>query len=164
MIGIAKIKIHIIAEPIDPNDATSNLRLKLTSSVMGLGPIGAAPLKAIGFQTDNTDERIMDGVEVEKDEPMIGKTASRIWMCTLDELMKERSNIGEVHEFLKQGWEGCNAEEVRVIRISVKSVSVSEPWQNEQVWGIQGGRWTARVAFRKGNIGETARVLYDYVE
>ncbi|KAF4440781.1 hypothetical protein F53441_12189 [Fusarium austroafricanum] len=163
VIGIAKIKIHIIVEPVDPGNAASTFRFKLTSSVMGLGIIGAAPLKAIGFQTDNTDVRVMDGVEVEKDEPMIGKTKSRIWMCTLEELMNEPSSMGEVHDFLKQGWEGCSANETRVVRISVKSASSAEPWQNEQVWGTQGGRWTARVAFKKGNVNETARILYDHV-
>jgi hypothetical protein len=38
----------------------------------------------------------------------------------------------------------------------------AEPWHNEQVWGIQSGRWTGRVAFTKGATRETARILYDY--
>ncbi|EGU81949.1 hypothetical protein FOPG_13048 [Fusarium oxysporum f. sp. conglutinans race 2 54008] len=165
VISIAKIKIHIIVEPVDPSDASSHYRFKLTSSVMGLGIIGAAPLRAVGFQTDNTDVRVMDGIEQEKDEPMIGKTKSRIWMCTLEELMKEPNSIGEVAEFLKQGWEGYDEKTSKVVRISIKSAGASsaEQWQNEQVWGVQKGRWTARVAFRKGNVSETARILYDYV-
>ncbi|KAF9767494.1 hypothetical protein IL306_015332 [Fusarium sp. DS 682] len=165
VISIAKIKVHIIVEPVDPSNASSKFRFKLTSSVMGLGIIGAAPLRAVGFQTDNTDVRVMDGIEQEKDEPMIGKTKSRIWMCTIEELNKEPNEIGEVTEFLKQGWEGYDEKHTNVVRISVKSAGVSnaEPWQNEQVWGLQKGRWTARVAFRKGSVSETARILYDYV-
>jgi hypothetical protein len=164
VISIAKIKIHIIVEPVDPSDASSKFRFKLTSSVMGLGIIGAAPLRAVGFQTDNTDVRVMDGVEQEKDEPMIGKTKSRIWMCTIEEVMTGPNTIGEVAEFLKQGWEGYDAKTSKVVRISIKSAGPSaEPWQNEQVWGVQQGRWTARVAFRKGSVSETARILYDYV-
>ncbi|CVL03528.1 uncharacterized protein FMAN_15145 [Fusarium mangiferae] len=165
VISIAKIKIHIIVEPVDPSDAASHYHFKLTSSVMGLGIIGAAPLRAVGFQTDNTDVRVMDGIEQEKDEPMIGKTKSRIWMCTIEELIKEPHTIGDVVEFLKQGWEGYDEKTTRVVRISIKSAGAgsAEPWQNEQVWGVQKGRWTARVAFKKGSVSETARILYDYV-
>ncbi|RYP17266.1 hypothetical protein DL767_010051 [Monosporascus sp. MG133] len=172
---LAKIKLNIVVEPIGPDDAESKYRFIIKSSIIGLGVFGAAPLRAVGFPTENSDERILDGSEQDKDEPVIGKTKSRIWLCLLEEVLtgaKDGSStttsggegIAQTDDFLKQDWEGHDAGKTYVVRLSIWSVNPgeSEPWRNEQVWGIQKGRWTGRVAFTKGAVKETARLMYDY--
>lgn len=159
--GLAKIKLNFLVEPVRPDDVASPFRLVIKSSIIGLGVLGAAPLRAVGFQTENTDERVLDGSEKLKDEPIIGKTNSRIWLCLLDEVLEGK---GPTDAFLQQGWEGHDAATTYVIRLSIDCVNPGEkePWKNEQVWGIQDGQWIARVSFTKGTIRETARLVYDY--
>ncbi|ORY64303.1 uncharacterized protein BCR38DRAFT_524383 [Pseudomassariella vexata] len=112
---------------------------------------------------------------VEKTEPVIGKSKSHIWLCLLEEILNgvkggsstttnDGEGIVQTDDFLKQGWEGYDAGKTYVVRLSMWSVNPdeSEPWRNEQVWGIQHGRWTGGVAFTKGAIRETARLVYDY--
>lgn len=165
---IAKMKLDVYVIPIKKTDAEKEgapdiLQITMVSNLSGIGFVGAAPLRALGVPTQKTETHTLDGANFEQEDPVMGKFAGHMWICTVEELEKEEN----LDEYLRDGWDNDRGEGNNfVIRMSAKSLKPGdpEPWYTEQAWGLRDKRYTGRVTMCRGtDKPEVSQIVYDYL-
>jgi hypothetical protein len=139
---------------------------------MSIGPLGLAPLRAVGLAPTRGETRTLDGNEFSDNEAAIGPIKGRWWLTTVDEVLEDDLLDDD---FQKKGasWGRCR----EVIRISVRSQrpQAAKVWSAEHMWSLENYgtetdedlRYTARLMTWRGSgqNREVAKVklVHDFV-
>ncbi|KAI1274260.1 hypothetical protein F5Y07DRAFT_373766 [Xylaria sp. FL0933] len=168
--GMATIQLDVTVLPVDSATSTSErgvvsprgsvFQITMKQTFTAIGPLGLAPLKAIGLAPTRTETRVLDGGEFRDNEAAIGPIKGRWWLTTVDEVLLDAC-LDTFHK--NASWSRCRD----VIRISVRSqrTDKDKAWSAEHMWSLedysqglgQDLRYTARLMTWRGS-GEAREV------
>ncbi|KAJ8129978.1 hypothetical protein O1611_g3654 [Lasiodiplodia mahajangana] len=178
--GIATIQLDVVIQPTERQPTitgketimppSSIFQITMKQTFTAIGPLGLAPLKAIGLAPTRTETRTLDGGEFSDNEAAIGPIKGKWWLTTADEILADDS-LDAFHK--EASWSRCR----EVIRISVQSQRPEQAkvWSAEHMWSLedysngdgQDLRYTARLMTLRGSgeSREVARVklVHDFI-